>query len=210
MTDSDLPVDPRSVDADARRRALRAQKARAAVRRVRVAELRIAGASFRQVANEVGVSIHQVEMDWRRWCRELGPVEGVEEYRRVQQARYEERILTLRTLRQRAASFQNVNITEVARLIAVEAECEAGLRRLLGTDTPVAPVMTPAETPVGPELTDDLVITEADREEAARILIMEAETRKLLLPAPNAMVAERTGTAPADERSDEPVGGPEA
>jgi hypothetical protein len=208
MTDQTLPVDPRSVDADARRRARRAQIGRAAVRRVHVAELRIAGASFRQIALEVGVSVHQVEMDWRRWYKELGPADGVDEYRRIQQQRYEERILTLRTLRVRAASSQNPNTTEIARLVAVEAECEAGLRRLLGTDTPVAPVVTPAETPVGPELTDDLVITEADREEAARILILEYETRKLLPPAPNAIGAERT--APSAEQSDEPSGGPEA
>lgn len=155
----------------------RAVAAKAAIRRARVAELRVAGASFRQIAKEVGVSHVQAQEDWRTWYAEQGPVEGVEEYRRIQQERYEERILSARTLRQRVAQQTPADVADFARLQAIENESERGLQRLLGTDQPVRVAI---EGTVGIEVDGSLEITAEDWARDVRLMALQDDVRKLL------------------------------
>ena len=68
---------------------------RAAIRRGRVLQLRLAGASCRTIAAQVGVGVSQVQRDIDKALADEAPTEEAEKIRKLQMQRYDKALLKL-------------------------------------------------------------------------------------------------------------------
>lgn len=175
------PEEPRPAP-NARKAQLRAHKAAVAVRRQRVGDLRIAGATFRDIARELGIDVHDAHNDWKKFLASMGPTEDVETYRLIQRERIEERIVSMRRLRSIEMKKAAPSLLDVARLAAVEMRCEAQLQSLLGTA--VQPSF-PIDAAVGVEVEGRIELS--PEQESA---VVEAWMKMRTLPVMTAPVIE--------------------
>ena len=155
------------------RAAQQVMEAQAAIRRPKVFDLRVAGASFRQIAEKLGIALATAHKDYQVFLADhTPPVEEIAAQRELEVARADDGIMRC-NLALETVKDENTK----SRILDTRLRYQQHRARLLGL---YAPVELRVEATVGIEVDGSLEISAEDWARDVRLMALQDDVRKLL------------------------------